>query len=100
MRKISLKTVLGTAVLVFSALVICSCTKSGESAKTALKVGMVTDAGTIDDKSFNQGTWEGIVRAEKELGVEVKYLKPVGTTEADYVKEISNLYDSGYKLII
>ena len=100
MRKISLKTVLGTAVLVFSALVICSCTKSGESAKTALKVGMVTDAGTIDDKSFNQGTWEGIIRAEKELGVEIKYLKPVGTTEADYVKEISNLYDSGYKLII
>ena len=100
MRKISLKTVVATAVLVLSAFVICSCTKSGEPAKTALKVGMVTDAGTIDDKSFNQGTWEGIVRAEKELGVEVKYLKPVGTTEADYVKEISNLYDSGYKLII
>ena len=100
MRKISLKTVLATTVLVLSVFVICSCTKSGETAKTALKVGMVTDAGTIDDKSFNQGTWEGIVRAEKELGVEIKYLKPVGTTEADYVKEISNLYDSGYKLII
>ena len=100
MRKISLKTVLGTVILVFSAFVICSCTKSEEPAKKAMKVGMVTDAGTIDDKSFNQGTWEGIVRAEKELGVEVKYLKPVGTTEADYVKEISNLYDSGYKLII
>ena len=25
-----------------------------------LKVGMVTDSGSIDDKSFNQGTWEGI----------------------------------------
>ena len=100
MRKISLKTVLGTAGLALSVFLICSCTKSEEPAKKAMKVGMVTDAGTIDDKSFNQGTWEGIVRAEKELGVEVKYLKPVGTTEADYVKEISNLYDSGYKLII
>ena len=96
MRKISLKTILGTAVLLFSVFAICSCTKSEEPAKKAMKVGMVTDAGTIDDKSFNQGTWEGIVRAEKELGVEIKYLKPVGTTEADYVKEISNLYDSGY----
>ncbi len=28
---------------------------------------MVTDAGTIDDKSFNQGTWEGIQKAEKDL---------------------------------
>ena len=91
MRKISLKTILGTAVLLFSVFAICSCTKSEEPAKKAMKVGMVTDAGTIDDKSFNQGTWEGIVRAEKELGVEIKYLKPVGTTEADYVKEISNL---------
>ena len=28
---------------------------------------MVTDSGTIDDKSFNQGTWEGIIgQAEKE----------------------------------
>ncbi|MCE1206421.1 MAG: BMP family ABC transporter substrate-binding protein, partial [Spirochaetia bacterium] len=26
------------------------------------KVGLVTDVGGIDDKSFNQGTWEGIVR--------------------------------------
>ena len=28
---------------------------------------MVTDSGTIDDKSFNQGTWEGIIEAEENL---------------------------------
>lgn len=65
-----------------------------------LKVGMVTDAGTIDDKSFNQGTWEGIVKAQNEGLVDAKYLKPSGTTEADYLKEISNLYDAGYKFIV
>lgn len=68
--------------------------------KDALKVGMVTDAGTIDDKSFNQGTWEGIVKASEELGIQEKYLKPGGTTEADYLKEIGNLYDAGYKFIV
>ena len=72
----------------------------GGMAWGALKVGMVTDAGTIDDKSFNQGTWEGVLQAEKELGVKVKYLKPGGTTEADYLKEIGNLYDAGYRFII
>jgi basic membrane protein A len=66
----------------------------------ALKVGMVTDAGTIDDKSFNQGTWEGVLKAEKELGVQTKYLKPGGTTEADYLKEIGNLYDAGFRFIV
>jgi basic membrane protein A len=67
-----------------------------EPIKTDLKVGMVTDAGTIDDKSFNQGTWEGILGS----GTSSKYLKPAGTTEADYLKEITNLYDAGYKFIV
>ena len=71
-----------------------------EKEKDAIKVGMVTDSGTIDDKSFNQGTWEGILQAEKELGIEPKYLKPPGETEAEYLKEIGNLYDAGYKFII
>ncbi len=70
------------------------------TASTSLKVGMVTDAGTIDDKSFNQGTWEGILKAEKDMGVATKYLKPVGTTEADYLKEIGNLYDAGFRFIV
>lgn len=72
----------------------------GDDKKNDLKVGMVTDAGTIDDKSFNQGTWEGIKRAQDELGVQTKYLKPAGTTKAEYLKEIGNLYDAGYKFIV
>ncbi|XEC95193.1 BMP family protein [Paenibacillus tarimensis] len=75
-------------------------TGAGNGAKSDLKVGMVTDAGTIDDKSFNQGTWEGILQAKKDFGITEKYLKPTGTTEADYVKEIGNLYDAGFKFIV
>jgi basic membrane protein A and related proteins len=71
-----------------------------EKEKAELKVGMVTDAGTIDDKSFNQGTWEGILAASEEYGIDEKYLKPAGTTEADYLKEIGNLYDAGFKFIV
>jgi basic membrane protein A and related proteins len=71
-----------------------------DNGKDAVKIGMVTDAGTIDDKSFNQGTWEGILQAEKELGIQSKYLKPAGTTEAEYLKEMGNLYDAGYKFIV
>lgn len=70
------------------------------SGAAKFKVGMVTDSGTIDDKSFNQGTWEGVVRASKEFGLEYKYIKPTGTTEADYMKEIGNLYDAGFKMIL
>ena len=64
--------------------------------ETDLKVGMVTDAGTIDDRSFNQGTWEGI----KDTVKNAKYLKPDGVTDADYETGITNLYDGNYKFIV
>ena len=66
----------------------------------SMLVGMVTDAGTIDDKSFNQGTWEGLVKAGRDFQFTPKYLKPVGVTTADYEREIANLHDAGYRLIV
>ncbi|KKM08874.1 membrane protein [Clostridiales bacterium PH28_bin88] len=98
------------AVLLMVALAVSGCgggssTTEKPSEKSAagtagFKVGMVTDAGTIDDKSFNQGTWEGVVKAGKDFGLETRYLKPNGTTEADYIKEIGNLYDAGFRMIV
>jgi len=38
-----------------------------------MKVGMVTDAGTIDDKSFNQGTWEGVLMAAEDFDLDTKW---------------------------
>ena len=98
------KALIIMVILALAVFAVTSCKKEGkaEKAKEAepMKVGMVTDAGTIDDKSFNQGTWEGIKMAEEDFNVESKYLKPNGTTEADYLKEIGNLYDAGYKFMI
>lgn len=88
------------AVMLVANFAFANGQKEAGNAAPSLKVGMVTDAGTIDDKSFNQGTWEGILEAEKDLGITTKYLKPVGETEADYLKEIGNLYDAGIKVIV
>ena len=79
-----------------------SSSSTGDATGTGekVKVGMVTDSGTIDDKSFNQGTWEGNEKAQKDFNLDQpKYLKPTGETKADYLKEIGNLYDAGYRLI-
>lgn len=89
--------------LALSALMVTGlvgCGNKSEGSANDVKVGMVTDAGTIDDKSFNQGTWEGIKKAEAELKIDSNYLKPAGTTEADYMKEIGNLFDTEYKFIV
>lgn len=63
---------------------------------TDLRVGMVTDSGTIDDRSFNQSAWEGIKNTVKNS----KYLRPSGVTDADYLESINNLYDADYKFIV
>ncbi|MBP1888741.1 basic membrane protein A [Clostridium moniliforme] len=98
---------LALTLVMATGLVACggSGEKSGDgttsASKSDLKVGMITDSGTIDDKSFNQGTWEGIEQAEKELGIaKPKYLQPKGEKEADYLKEISNQYEAGNKFIV
>lgn len=66
-----------------------------------IKVGMVTDSGSIDDKSFNQGTWEGIKQYEDENGtIEIQYLQPEGEEHVDYVNAIRDLVDTGYEVIV
>lgn len=64
------------------------------------KVGLVTDSGTIDDKSFNQGAWEGIRRGAADFKLDAKYLKPETKSTADYLISISNLVDGGYGLVV
>lgn len=41
----------------------------------ALKIGLVLDKGGKDDKSFNSAAYEGAKKAEKELGIELKYVE-------------------------
>jgi len=62
-------------------------------------VGLVTDVGKIDDKSFNQSTWEGVQRAKEELGVDlVQYIET--TDSKDYAKNISQFGDAGFDVIV
>jgi basic membrane protein A len=54
----------------------------------ALKVGLVLDRGGKDDKSFNSAAYAGATKAEKELGIELKYV------EATDLKALENLHRS------
>ncbi len=64
----------------------------------ALKVAFVTDIGGIDDKSFNQTAWAGVDRAQKDLGIQGKYLQ--SRQQTDYDKNITTFVQEGYPLII
>lgn len=65
----------------------------------SIKVGMVTDVGGVNDKSFNQTSWEGLTAlAAENANVEVRYLE--SKTDADYPVNIQTFMDEGYDLII
>lgn len=72
--------------------------KEKKADASGLKVGIVTDVGGVNDGSFNQSAWEGLQRAEKELGVQAKYQE--SHTDADYKPNIENFVDEDYDLII
>jgi basic membrane protein A and related proteins len=85
------------AALIVASLVLSAC-GGGAADSDALKVGMVTDLGGIDDKSFNATAYAGIEKAVAELGVEGKYLE--STQQSDYEKNIQQYIDEETDLIV
>jgi basic membrane protein A and related proteins len=61
-------------------------------------VGLVTDVGRVNDMSFNQSAWEGVQRAEQELGAVVNYIET--SDSQDYDKNIATFADEGYDVIV
>lgn len=93
--------VLTAAVLSASLLAGCGANGASGSKTEVTKVGMATDSGTIDDKSFNQGTWEGIKKYQSDKKtIDAKYLKPSGEQETDYTNAINDLVDAGDKIVV
>lgn len=64
------------------------------------ELALVTDVGTIDDKSFNQGAWEGLVRYAQENNITNKYYQPAEPTTASYLETITLAVKGGAKLIV
>jgi basic membrane protein A and related proteins len=73
-------------------------TDGGSSTRRAIKVGLVTDVGGLDDRSFNFLANKGLEQAESELGVQGRVV--VSRTNADYVPNLTSLAKAKYDLVI
>ncbi len=90
------------------ALVAAGCGGSSDAAGTTattdttaaapIKVGLTTDVGELNDNGFNELAYNGLKRAEKELGVHGRVVE--SKSSADYVPNMSALARQGYNLII
>lgn len=64
------------------------------------EIAMITDLGKIDDKSFNQGTWEGVQKYASEKGISHKYYQPQGEGDEVYLTTIELAVKGGAKVVV
>ncbi len=64
------------------------------------ELALITDVGTIDDKSFNQGSWEGLEKYAKENNITHKYYKPTEKSDTACLQAIDLAVKGGAKLIV
>ena len=94
-----LATLAMTGIMTASFLVGCGGnSESANNGDEKITVAMVTDVAGVNDQSFNQSAWEGLLRAQEELGVEVKYLE--SKQDADYATNLETLADEEVDLIL
>src|SRR5215211_9398792 len=78
-----------------------SSSKSGASstpAKKKVKIGVVTDIGGLNDRSFNALAYKGLKQAKSELGADIRVL--ISKANSDYVPNLSTLARQKYDLIV
>ena len=63
-----------------------------------LKVGLVADAGQLNDNGFNELAYKGLKQAEAELGVTGRVVE--AKSASDYVPNMTTLARQGYDLVI
>jgi basic membrane lipoprotein Med (substrate-binding protein (PBP1-ABC) superfamily) len=64
----------------------------------ALRIGLVTDVGKVDDGTFNQYAYEGMMKAAEEFGLETAFIETAQPT--DYEKNVEQFALEGYDMIV
>ncbi|HHY27061.1 MAG TPA: BMP family ABC transporter substrate-binding protein, partial [Desulfitobacterium dehalogenans] len=73
---------------------------SGTPSGGGFEIALITDKGNIDDKSFNQGSWEGVVEFAEANNITHKYYKPEEASDAGYLAAIDLAVTGGAKVIV
>ena len=82
--------------LLFISVIILSCGSGGKGYELAL----ITDVGTIDDRSFNQGAWEGLKKYAEEKKIAHKYYQPADKSTDAYINAIDLAVAGKAKVIV
>ena len=77
-----------------------SATAEEAAASEITGIAQVCDVGTIDDESFNQATWQGVVEFCEANGVEYNYYQPTEDSNDARLVSITTAIADGYDVIV
>lgn len=83
-------------VLILSMTTILTACK----AKDTYELALVTDVGNIDDKSFNEGAWNGVKQYAEANKITYAYYRPSEDSTAARVETIKTAIDKGAKTVV
>lgn len=93
-------------VMLFS---VAACSSSTDNTNTdadantatdGYEIALVTDVGNIDDKSFNQGTWEGVVEFAEANDKTYAYYRPSEDSTEARLESMAAAIDKGAKVVV
>lgn len=87
-------------LLVLSIMVVSLAFVGCTSSSDGYEIALITDKGNIDDKSFNQGAWEGVKAYAEANNVSHTYIKPEEASDAGYLAAIDLAVTGGAKVIV
>jgi basic membrane protein A len=64
------------------------------------EIALVTDVGNIDDKSFNEGAWNGVKQFAEENNLSYAYFRPAEDSTEARVETIGTAVDKGAKIVV
>jgi len=90
-------------LLIIASLALTACggaapAATEEPAEEPLKVGVVTDVGQLEDKSFNQASYEGAKAAAEKVGGSFEVI--VTQNISDYKQNIQTFVDQGFDVVV
>ena len=71
---------------------------TGSGGGKQIKVGLVTDINQLNDRGFNHLAYMGLLRSERELGVQGRVYQ--SASAQDYIPNLAQFAQQGYDLVI
>ena len=87
-------------ILFLMSVFLFSCGNGEDETDNGYEIAVLIDLGPVDDRSFNQGSWEGAKEYGEKNGITHKYYKVPDKDLTSYMNTVELAVTGGAKLIV